>query len=82
LAFFKIRLRRARLAGALVALGMIVLPLKSLQGSSFSELLFPFLIFPTSLTDPSRRCGTGGKIFGEREIIQLFANDNPISNDE
>jgi len=36
------RLRRARLAGALVALGMVVLPLKSLQGSSFSELFVPY----------------------------------------
>jgi hypothetical protein len=40
LAFFRIRLRRARLAGALVALGIVVRP-ELLQGSSLSELFVP-----------------------------------------
>jgi hypothetical protein len=55
---------------------MVVRP-KIASGFLVQRAVVPLLIFPTSLTDPSRRRGTGGKIFGEREIIQLFANDNP-----
>jgi hypothetical protein len=56
LAFFKTRLRRARLAGALVALGM-VFGSELLRNSSFSELLFHLSIPATSLADaaPQRR---------------------------
>jgi hypothetical protein len=44
------RLRRSRLAGALVALGILFYP-EILRGSSFSELFVLVLICPTSLAD-------------------------------
>jgi hypothetical protein len=61
LAFFKIRLRRARLAGALVALGIVVRP-ELLRSSSFSELFVPLSIFATSLADAVPFVGLGAQI--------------------
>jgi hypothetical protein len=51
---FSIRFRRARLAGAFVALGIVVLPRECFRGSSFSELLFRYRSFrPRSLIYPA-----------------------------
>ncbi len=62
------RLRRSRLAGALVALGMLFYP-GLLRDSSFSELLFIILIFrPHSLRSPA--------IAGQVEGYSLMGGGN------
>jgi hypothetical protein len=67
------RLRRARLAGALVALGM--LSYQPIRGFSFSELLVPSSIFATSLAD-SPQTGHWWKINCGRKSRRRRKNDN------
>ena len=78
------RLRRARLAGALVALGILFRP--AVAGLLVQRAVVTFSIFPTSPADLVPLCGTRWKdasdVLSGRENRWLAENDNGFSHRE
>lgn len=61
------RLRRSRLAGALVALGMIVC--SAVGGTLLQRIVYLIMICATSLADKSRNRGTGAQTLAHASCV-------------